>query len=184
LPSQVIPAFMAHVAGNLRRLRTAAGLSQKALAGQSGVSLRMIGAIETGGTSASTAATLDRLATALSVTLTDLVADPAAPRRRTVDRLGWAGANGGEGVLRWSLETRREAETWEWRLEPGERYDAGADPQGWSVMLFVVQGRLTVETGAEVIDIESDGFLLDSTRPHAFANRTKTPVRFFRCTTW
>lgn len=174
---------MTHVAANVRRLRTAAGLSQKALAQASGVSLRMIGAIEAGDTSASTA-TLDRLGLVFNATLADLVSDPAKPRTRVIDRLGWTGERGGEGLLRWSLDVRREVEAWEWRLEPGERYQATADPQGWGVMLFVVEGRLTVQTEAETVEIERDGYLLDSTQDHAFINAGDVPVRFFRCTAW
>ena len=183
MPSQVTPAFMTHVAANVRRLRKAAELSQKALAERSGVSLRMIGAIEAGDTSASTA-TLDRIGMAFDATLADLVADPSAPRTRVVERLGWRGPNGGEGVLRWSLDVRREVDAWEWRLEPGDRYQAAADPQGWGVMLFVVEGRLTLETEAGTREIERDGYLLDSTQVHAFINHGDGPVRFFRCTAW
>jgi len=183
LPSQVTPGFMTHVATNVRARRIALGLSQKALAERSEVSLRMIGAIEAGTTSASTA-TLDRIGMALDATLTDLVRDPATPRSQAIDRLGWSGAHGGEGVLRWSLDVQREIEVWAWRLQPGDRYEAAADPQGWQVMLFVVEGRLTLEIGADAIEIERDAYLLDSTRAHAFANRGDEPVRFFRNTCW
>ncbi|MFC4819084.1 helix-turn-helix domain-containing protein [Dokdonella ginsengisoli] len=174
---------MTHVAINLRTRRLAAGLSQKELAARSGISLRMIGAIEAGASSASTA-TLDRIGIALNATLADLVRDPAAPRTQAVDRLGWSGPHGGEGVLRWSVEARREVEVWEWRLQPGERYEAAADPQGWRVLLFVTEGRLTLEIGSESIAIERDPYLLDSARAHAFANRGEGVLRFFRCTCW
>lgn len=156
-------------------------MTQKALADRTGVSLRMIGAIEAGDTSASTA-TLDRLGLAFDATLADLVADPARSRGRVIDRLGWQGPEGGEGTLRWSVDVRREVETWEWRLEPGERYQAAADPQGWSVMVFVVEGRLTLETEADIVTVERDGYLLDSNQVHAFVNQSEEPVRFFRCT--
>lgn len=91
---------------------------------------------------------------------------------------------GSEGVLRWSLDVRREVDAWEWRLEPGDRYQAEADPQGWGVMLFVVEGRLTLETEGGSVEIEKDGHLLDSTQAHAFANKGEQAVRFFRCTAW
>lgn len=174
---------MAHVAANVRNRRAAAGLSQKELARRSKISLRMIGAIEAGATSASTA-TLDRIGLVLDATLADLVRDPAEPRANVIDRLGWTGHNGGRGVLRWSLDVRREVEVWEWRLEPGDRYDAAADPEGWRVMLFVVEGQLTLEVDGQTLEIEQDGFLLDSTRAHAFVNRHSSAVRFFRCTAW
>lgn len=174
---------MEHVAVNVRSRRTAAGLSQKELARRSSVSQRMIGAIEAGATSASTA-TLDRIGLALNATLAELVTDPSAPRSVFVDRPGWAGARGGEGVLRWSVSSRREVDAWEWRLEPGDRYQASADPEGWHVMLFVLQGVLTLELGRERLQISAAGHLFDSTREHAFANRSDAPVRFFRCTCW
>lgn len=184
MPSQAAPAFLTHVAANVRARRTAAGLSQKDLARASGVSLRMIGGIEAGSTSVSTA-TLDRIGMVLDATLADLVVDPAATRRDSVvDRLGWTGPEGGEGVLRWSLEARREVDAWEWRLEPGERYQAGADPQGWHVMIFVVEGRLTLELESGPIEIERNAHLFDSAQVHAFANTGAETVRFFRCTSW
>ncbi|HWW12216.1 MAG TPA: XRE family transcriptional regulator [Brevundimonas sp.] len=184
MPSQAAPAFLTHVAANVRARRTAAGLSQKELAKASGVSLRMIGGIEAGSTSVSTA-TLDRIGVVLDATLADLVVDPAAARRDpVVDRLGWSGANGGEGVLRWSLDARREVDAWEWRLEPGDHYQAGADPEGWRVMIFVVEGRLWLELEGGAIEIERDGHLFDSAQAHAFVNRGAAPVRFFRCTVW
>lgn len=183
MPSQVAPAFMTFVAENVRSRRLKAGMNQKELASASGVSLRMLGAIEAGATSASTA-TLDRIGMALDATLADLVTDPSAPRSVTVERLGWRGERGGEGVLRWSLAARKEVDAWAWRLEPGERYQAAADPQGWHVMLFVLEGRLTLELGGEIIGIERDAFLFDSTRPHAFRNDGTNAVHFYRCTTW
>jgi transcriptional regulator with XRE-family HTH domain len=183
LPSQVAPDFLTFVAENVRRYRTEAGLSQKALAERSGVSQRMIGAIEAGASTVSTA-TLDRIGIVFDATLADLVCDPRGPRGRIVDRLGWIGEKGGAGTLRWSLDARREVDAWEWRLEPGDRYEAAADPEGWHVMLFVVEGTLTVEVGDTADTVRADGYLLDNRRPHAFVNRSDAVVRFFRCTSW
>jgi transcriptional regulator with XRE-family HTH domain len=100
------------VAENVRRHRVRAGLSQKALAEASGVSLRMIGAIERGATSVSTA-TLDRIGLALHATLTDLVRDPhSVAMNDAINRVGWEGSRGGKGVLLSSVGARREVETW------------------------------------------------------------------------
>lgn len=174
---------MAYVAENVRERRQAAGLNQKGLADASGVSLRMIGAIEAGATSASTA-TLDRIGMALDVTLAELVTDPALPRSTVINQLGWNGEQGGTGTLRWSVAVRREVETWEWRLEPGERYQAAPDPEGWHIMLFVLEGELTLELDTGPIIIRNDGFLVASDQDHAFANRGEGMVRFYRCTGW
>lgn len=183
MPSQVTPSFLTHVAANVRARRIAAGLSQKGLADASGVSLRMVGGIENGATSVSTA-TLDRIGIALDATLADLVVDPSEARSARIDRVGWSGDKGGEGVLRWSIDTRREVELWEWRLEPEERYQAAADPAGWHVMIFVVEGRLTLEMETGAVELCAASHVFDSAQAHAFANRGKETVRFFRCTAW
>jgi redox-sensitive bicupin YhaK (pirin superfamily) len=120
----------------------------------------------------------------LNATLADLVGDPAEPRSRIVDRVGWVGPHGGQGVLRWSLDARREVDAWEWRLEPGDRYQAAADPDGWHVMLFVVEGTLTIEIGEGIVEVAADAYLLDNRQDHAFSNRSGRSVRFFRCTSW
>ncbi|USQ94171.1 XRE family transcriptional regulator [Caulobacter sp. RL271] len=174
---------MTHVAANVRTRRVALGMSQKGLAQASGVSLRMVGGIENGATSVSTA-TLDRIGVALGATLADLVTDPAVKASARIDRVGWVGGHGGEGVLRWSLDVRREVELWEWRLEPGERYQAAADPVGWHVMLFVVGGVLTLELETGTIEVRAASHVFDSAQTHAFVNLGKAPVRFFRCTAW
>jgi transcriptional regulator with XRE-family HTH domain len=183
LPSQADRTFLTYVAINVRDRRLAAGLSQKALAEASGISQRMIGAIEAGATSVSTA-TLDRIGIVFDATLADLVTDPSLPKSTIVNRLGWTGHYGGHGILRWSLDTRREVDAWEWRLEPGDRYEASADPAGWHVMIFVVEGTLTLELPDRCQEITADGYLLDNSKDHAFANRGSKPVRFFRCTSW
>jgi len=156
-------------------------MSQLALARASGVSPRMIGGVESGSTSVSTA-TLDRIGAALNVTLAELVSDPALPRSQILNKPGWAGRHGGQGILLSSVEARREVATWEWRLAPGDRYDAGADPPGWHVLLVVVSGCLTLEYAGEAKRIEPGSHLFDSAVPHAFVNRDISEVRFFRST--
>lgn len=183
MPSQADRSFLTHVAINVRERRVAAGLSQKALAEAAGISQRMIGAIEAGATSVSTA-TLDRIGIVFDATLAELVTDPSLPKSTIVDRLGWTGAHGGHGTLRWSLDARREVDAWEWRLEPGDRYDASGDPAGWHVMIFVVEGVLTLELPGGNVEISGDGYLLDNSQDHAFVNRGPGHVRFFRCTSW
>jgi transcriptional regulator with XRE-family HTH domain len=183
LPSQATPSFLTHVATNVREGRRRAKLSQKALAEASGVSIRMIGAVESGSTSLSTA-TLDRIAVALDLTLSDLVAAPLNRKSVVIDRLGWESDRGGVGVLRWSVDAKREVETWEWTLEPGDRYEAAADPEGWHVMLFVLDGQLTLEIDGKSIELSNTAHLLDSSKPHAFTNTGASAVRFFRSTVW
>lgn len=183
MPSLADRAFLQHVATNVRNRRLGAGLSQRGLAQASGVSLRMIGAIEAGTTSVSTA-TLDRIGIVFNATLAELVTDPTLATNTVVDRRGWTGPKGGHGTLRWSLDARREVDAWEWRLEPGERYEASADPPSWRVTIFVVEGTLTIEYADGREQVTADGLLLDNTKDHAFVNDGPKPVRFFRCTSW
>lgn len=181
LPSTPLPEFLAFVAHNVRRRRTEAGLSQRALADAAGVSLRMIGAIENGASSVSTS-TLDRIGWVLGASLSELVADPRFPSPQQPRRLGWKGRKGGTGTLLSSVRAAREMETWEWRLEPGESYQAGADPQGWHVQLVVVSGLLTLQWGDEEQLLSTGAHLFASDRTHAFLNRADGPVHFFRMT--
>ena len=183
LPSQATPSFLTHVATNVREGRRRAKLSQKALAEASGVSLRMIGAVESGSTSLSTA-TLDRIAVALDLTLSDLVAAPLNRKNAAIDRVGWEGDRGGVGVLRWSVDAKREVETWEWTLQPGDRYEAAADPDGWHVMLFVLEGRLILEIDGGRVELSNTAHLFDSSKAHVFTNTGASVVRFFRSTIW
>lgn len=181
MPSQPLPEFLAHVAENVRARRIAAGLSQKALAEASGISLRMIGAIENRTSSASTS-TLDRIGLALGARLAELVSDPKSASASSPRRLGWKGRRGGTGTLLSSVPARREVETWEWRLQPGERYRAGADPQGWQVLLIVLSGRLTLAINGSERIIKENTHLFRSHHPHHFINAGPTPVRFLRLT--
>lgn len=181
MPSQPIPEFLAHVAHNVKAHRSAAGLSQRALADAAGVSLRMIGAIE-GGTSSVSTSTLDRIGVALGASLADLVANPESPSTQQPRRLGWKGRQGGTGTLLSSVRAAREVETWEWRLESGESYRAGADPRGWQVQLVVVSVQLTLLLDGEERRLRVGCHLFASDRPHAFVNRGKAAVHFFRMT--
>ena len=182
MPSQAIPAFLTHVAHNVRTRRQLIGVSQKALANAAGVSLRMIGAIENGSTSVSTS-TLDRIGVALGASLADLVRETGQQEATlTVNRLGWTGERGGQGTLLSSIPARKEAETWEWLLQPGDAYCAGADPIGWHVQLIVVEGTLTLKIDNAERKISKQAFAFPSNVTHAFMNRTRSRVRFFRIT--
>lgn len=77
------PAVLQHVSQNVRRLRNCADLSQTALAEKSGVSRRMLVAIEAGEKNVSLA-TLDRVAEALEVAFSDLI---QAPENRDYSRI-------------------------------------------------------------------------------------------------
>ena len=93
LHSQERGDVLAHVSGNLRRLRQQAGLSQAALAEASGISRRMIVAVE-GGDANISLSSLDKLAAAIGVGFVDLVRDPARAPSAEINEVTWRGQDG------------------------------------------------------------------------------------------
>ncbi|UDF30682.1 UNVERIFIED_ORG: XRE family transcriptional regulator [Roseateles sp. XES5] len=172
---------LAHVAGNLRRLRQAAGLSQAALAEASGISRRMIVSLE-GGDANISLSSLDKLAAAMGVGFVDLVRDPARAPSAEINEVTWRGtAADSTALLLGSAPATREAQLWLWSLGPGERYDAEPDPVGWHEMIFVIEGTLRLELPGAATDYRAGGFAVYATdRPYAYANPGAGTVRFVR----
>lgn len=175
------PAVLQHVSLNVRRLRHAAGLSQTALAERSGVSRRMLVAIEAGERNVSLA-TLDRVAEALGVAFSELIHAPDAGDFSRINEVAWAGARvGSQAVLLSRATARREVELWEITLAPGDVYASEADPEGWSQQVYVIAGRLCVELPAACHEVPTAGFLMfASDCSHRYRNAGDEPVRFVR----
>ncbi|CDF94362.1 MULTISPECIES: helix-turn-helix domain-containing protein [unclassified Pseudomonas] len=174
-------SVLQHVSQNVRRLRHAAQLSQTALAERSGVSRRMLVAIEAGEKNVSLT-TLDRVAEALDVAFSDLIQAPDARDPSRINELAWAGAiSGSKAVLLAKANASREVELWEWRLEPGEHYASEPDNDGWSEQLYVFEGCLTLLLGdAERRIGAGEFFMFASNQPHGYRNEGAVAVRFVR----
>lgn len=179
--SQERPDVLTHVAGNVRRLRQAQGLSQAALADAAEVSRRMIVGIERDGANVSLS-TLDRLAAALGTSLTALIRPPDAPDSRRIDSVAWRGDQAASrGVLLGSAPATREAELWRWSLAPGESYPSEADSGNWHEMLLVIEGTLVIEAADARHEIAAGDFLIfSSAAPYVFVNGGAGVVRFVR----
>ncbi|WP_336966534.1 XRE family transcriptional regulator [Sphingobium aquiterrae] len=175
------PDVLAHVAGNVRRLRQAREMSQSALAERSGISRRMIVAVESGEANVSLSS-LDRLAEALGVSFAEIVRSPEATDNRRIDSVAWRGDDpDSRAILLGTAPATREAELWIWTLAEGERYPAEADSAAWHEMLYVIAGELHVETaeGRQVVKT-GDFLIFTSDRPYVFANGGRGVVRFVR----
>lgn len=170
-----------HVSQNVRRLRHAAGLSQSALAEQSGVSRRMLVSIEAGENNVSLS-TLDLIAEALGVAFSDLIKAEGNRDSSRINELAWAGEHpGSKAVLLASTPARREVELWEWRLQPGETYYTHPDPEGFSEQIFVFEGCLTLVIDDQQRQLVAGEFIsYASNRAHAYRNDGDSPVRFVR----
>ncbi|AAZ35947.1 XRE family transcriptional regulator [Pseudomonas savastanoi pv. phaseolicola] len=177
------PAVLQHVSQNVRRLRNCADLSQTALAEKSGVSRRMLVAIEAGEKNVSLA-TLDRVAEALEVAFSDLIQAPENRDYSRINELAWAGTiSGSKAVLLARAIARREVELWEFCLEPGDTYVSEADPDGWSEQVYIVEGYLTLRLSdpAAVQQIgPGEFFMFPSNQPHRYCNEADVPLRFVR----
>lgn len=171
-----------HVSQNVRRLRNAAGISQSALADKSGVSRRMLVAIEAGENNVSLA-TLDRVAEALEVAFSDLIQAPELRDHSCINELAWAGTQpGSKAVLLSKATARREVELWEFSLEPGDRYESEPDPEGWSEQVYVIEGRLNLVLGGREPHQVGPGefYMFPSNQTHVFCNDDNTLLRFVR----
>ena len=174
-------SVLQHVSQNIKRLRLAAEFSQSALAEKSGVSRRMLVAIEAGEKNVSLT-TLDRLAEALGAAFSDLIRAPDSRDPSRINELAWAGVHpGSRAVLLASSVATREVELWEWRLEPGEVYQCEADADGWSEQLYIAEGCLTLVIGERNHHLQAgDFFSYASNCIHAYRNEGDVATRFVR----
>ncbi len=174
-----------HVSQNVRRLRNAADLSQSALAEKSGVSRRMLVAIEAGEKNVSLA-TLDRVAEALDVAFSDLIQAPDVRDPSRINEVAWEGLlPGSKAVLLAKAVAKREVELWEFSLQPGEVYTSEADPEGWSEQVYVFEGSLSVAlgdgSGENHRRVEcGEFFMFPSNQIHTYRNDGTLTVRFVR----
>ncbi|TGR65739.1 XRE family transcriptional regulator [bacterium M00.F.Ca.ET.194.01.1.1] len=181
LHSQGRGDVLAHVSGNLRRLRQAAGLSQIALATASGISRRMIIAVEAGDANISLSS-LDKLAAAMGVGFVDLVRDSDRQSSSDINEVTWRGQGPeSKGVLLGTAPAGQETQLWMWSLEAGDRYDAEPDPQGWHEMLVVTEGALTlVLSGEEKIYPAGSFAIYSSSQNYSYVNRSTGVTKFVR----
>jgi transcriptional regulator with XRE-family HTH domain len=156
-------------------------MSQTALAEKSGVSRRMLVAIEAGEKNVSLT-TLDRVAEALDVAFSDLIQAPDNRDHSRINEVAWAGAiAGSKAVLLSKAVATREVEQWEWCLQPGDVYPAHADPEGWSEQIYVFDGCLTLILSDTAHQIAAGEFyMFASNQHHGYRNDGPVAVRFVR----
>lgn len=174
----------AHLAERLRSLRQQRGLSLEALSGRSGVSRSMISVVERGESSA-TAVVLERLATALGVTLASLFdrSDaPASPLARRDSQPTWR--DPASGYLRRNVSPA--GHTAPVRIvevlfpplahvayETAER-DAPVHQQVW-----LLEGQLQVGSGEQThLLAPGDCLAMTLDAPTHFHNPGPTPARY------
>lgn len=174
-------AVLEHVAANLKRLRAQNQMSQQMLADQSGISRRMVAAIENGNSNISLAK-LAQVAAVLGVSFSHIVSpyENESTTKRNV--LAWRGSQpDSEAYLSCSIIANCQVELWMWSIAPGDRYQAEPDPEGWYEMLHIIEGTLTLTFSDETQTLSAgESVVYSSAQPYSYDNKSDTLVRFIR----
>jgi transcriptional regulator with XRE-family HTH domain len=174
------------IAERLHALRSERGLSLDALAGRSGVSRSNISLIERG-RSSPTATVLDRLATALGVTVASMFEQPVAPSAppsplaRVAEQPVWADPASGYVRRNVSPPGVSPIQLVDVVFPAGQRvaYDTAAREVEIHQQVWMIDGTMDVTVGADHWRLEAGdclAFRLD--RPTAYRNPTRRPPRY------
>ncbi|HWV38304.1 MAG TPA: XRE family transcriptional regulator [Vulgatibacter sp.] len=182
------PDLAPTVGRNLRRLRSARGLSLEKLAQASGVSRAMLGQIELG-RSAPTINVLWKIARALDVTFSALITARVASgttvlRERDARRLRSADGSFTSRAL-FPFDEPRRVEFYELELAPRGVERADPHPAGTSENLVVVEGPVEIELHGEVTTLNAgDAILFEADAPHLYRNPGDEKARMYLVMTY
>src|SRR3954452_10446079 len=159
------------IAANVRRLRTAAGMSAAGLARESGVARATRAELEAGRANP-TVETLYGLAKVLGVTFADLLVQADAPPVHVV-RAGEGpqvpGAVVQARLLRQASVERTRVEMYEMHVVPGEVRHADAHQPGVVEQLLVHSGRLRVGPETGPVELGPGDFaVFEASVPHVY----------------
>ena len=167
------------VAGNLRRLRHAAGLSLGSLAQDSGVAKGTISELERGRGNP-TIETLFALAYALDATLADLVGDCEAPEAQVVRALTRPFIKGkplDARLLHRSQQRGLVHDVYELVIHPAAAQHAEGHRPGVKEHVYVIEGQATVGPETGLFDLMTGDFAMYSADvPHRYSSSTGARV--------
>ncbi len=167
------------VARNLRRVRTARGVSLSALARSSGVARATLYQMEAAQGNP-TIDTLFAVSTALRVALSELVTDsepPAVQIIRAKDGPQVAGSAVAARLIRRFDTGPRVLELYDLRIFPGGRTDAHAHPTGVLEHVLVSQGTLATGPPEHTAELEPGDYIsFRADVPHHYRALSDEPV--------
>lgn len=178
------PDINARIAGRVKSLRAARGMTLDALAAKCRVSRSMISLVERG-ESSPTAVVLEKIAAGFDVPLASLfehTSAPASPVSRGGDRTSWRDPQ--SGYVRRNLSPANfpsPIQIVDVMLPAGARvaYETGARQVSIHQQIWVQSGSLELTVGDEVHRLDADDCLaMQLNEPTAFRNRTRKPVRY------
>jgi redox-sensitive bicupin YhaK (pirin superfamily) len=119
----------------------------------------------------------------LGISLADLVSQSVEQKMMEFDPDGgkvlWRGSSGGYARLIVGTSGADMVELWDWRLRPGDRYDAVAHSKGTREVIVVLRGRLGVSIGSSTASIASGrGLLATTDLAHSYWCEGARPVHF------
>ncbi|BCJ89666.1 transcriptional regulator [Terrihabitans soli] len=185
-PAAELPAI---VGRNLRQLRIKRGHSLERLAKLSGVSRAMLGQIETG-KSAPTISLLWKVATALGVPFSNLLATEASSGTvllRSEDAKILSSKDGRFTTRAlFPFTEERKVEFYELRIAPHHRENAEAHAPGTRENLIVSQGavEISVQGSRPVALAQGDAIVFDADVPHAYRNLGPTEAVLYLVMTY
>ena len=170
---------------HIKDLRESQHLSLGALSERSGVSRSNISLIERG-ESSPTATVLDKLATALGLTLPSLFAaaqhpDAASPVARWADQPVWTDPQSGYRRRSVSPSGRWPLQLVGVMLPPGQRvaYETGQRDADIHQQIWMIEGRLQVTLGEQSWVLETGDCLgMRLNQPTTFYNPTQSPSHY------
>jgi transcriptional regulator with XRE-family HTH domain len=166
MSSRVPPSSRA-VGRNVRRLREGAGLSLAGLARRSGIAKATLSSLETGAGNP-TIATLDSLAAALSVPITELVL-PERPGEARVVRGSEAERPGTDDRLIERFTAGGPVEVYDIRYEPEDRIEYPGHATGFLERVLVHVGVLRAGPIDGTVELSpGDLATFPADRPHAY----------------
>ena len=180
----VTPDINSRIASRVRSLRTDLGLTLDTLAAKSDVSRSMLSLVERG-ESSPTAVVLDKIASALGVSLATLFDDagaPVSPVSRPADRPPWRDPQ--SGYVRRNISPANfpsPIQIVEVVLPAGARvaYENAARDAGIHQQVWVQEGSVEVTLGRVTHRLaEGDCLAMQLNEPSAFRNRTRKAARY------
>jgi transcriptional regulator with XRE-family HTH domain len=187
-PADAAPDLNRRIAGRVRELRSAQGLSLDALASRSGVSRSMISLVERG-ESSPTAVVLEKLASGLGVTLPALfegltvtTPPPSGPVSRREDQSEWK--DPASGYIRRNVSPAglpQPMQIVEVQFPAGARvaFDNHLASARVYQQIWVLEGSIEITLGGERQRLrEGDCLAMQLDRPIAFHNPTRKSARY------
>jgi transcriptional regulator with XRE-family HTH domain len=171
------------IAGRVRALRAERNLTLEALAARSDVSRSMLSLIERGESSA-TAVVLEKIATALGVTLASLFDDvqaPPSPVSRAAGRAAWKDPQSGYVRRNISPAFPSPIRIVEVEFPAGARvaYETGARDSAVAQQIWVLDGAIEVTVGQSTHKLgRNDCLAMQLDAPVTFRNRTRRAAHY------